>query len=53
MVQAIDKAEAISNPYLKIASIANSNKTIKLAGFYGTDTSWKYGVFETLTEVRS
>ena len=53
VVQAIEKAEAISNPYLKIASIANSNKTIKLADFYGTNTSWKYGVFETLTEARS
>lgn len=53
VVQAIDKAEAISNPYLKIASIANSNETIKLADFYGTDTSWKYVVFETLTEARS
>ena len=53
VVQAIDKAEAISNSYLKIASIANSNETIKLADFYGTDTSWKYGVFETLTEARS
>jgi hypothetical protein len=53
VVQAIDKAEAISNPYLKIASIANSNETIKLADFYGTNTSWKYGVFETLTEARS
>ena len=53
VVQAIEKAEAISNPYLKIASIANSNETIKLADFYGTDTSWKYGVFETLTEERS
>ena len=28
VVQAIDKAEAISNSYLKIASIANSNETI-------------------------
>jgi hypothetical protein len=53
VVQAIEKAEAISNPYLKIASIANSNETIKLADFYGTDTSWKYGFFETLTEARS
>ena len=53
VVQAIDKAEAISNSYLKIASIANSNETIKLTDFYGTDTSWKYGVFETLTETRS
>ena len=53
MVQAIDKAKAISNSYLKISSIANSNETIKLADFYGTDTSWKYGVFETLTEARS
>ena len=53
VVQAINKAEAISNPYLKIASIANSNETIKLADFYGTDTSWEYGVFETLTEARS
>ena len=53
VVQAIEKAEAISNPYLKIASIANSNETIKLADFYGTNTSWKYGVFETLTEARS
>ena len=52
VVQAIEKAEAISNPYLKIASIPNSNETIKLASFYGTDTSWKYGVFENLTEVR-
>ena len=40
VVQAIDKAKAISNSYLKIASIANSNETIKLADFYGTDTSW-------------
>ena len=47
VVQAIDKAKAISNSYLKIAS--NSNETIKLAYFYGTDTSWEYGVFETLT----
>ena len=39
VVQAIDKAEAISNPYLKIASITNSNETIKFADFYGTDTS--------------
>ena len=53
VVQAIDKAKAISNSYLKIASIANSNETIKLADFYGTDTSWEYGVFETLTEARS
>ena len=53
VVQAIEKAEAISNPYLKIASIANSNETIKLADFYGKDTSWKHGVFETLTEARS
>ena len=52
VVQAIDKAEAISNPSLKIASIANSNETRKLADFYGTDTPWKYGVFETLTEAR-
>ena len=53
VVQAIDKAKAISNSYLKIASIANSNETIKLADFYGTDTSWEYGIFETLTEARS
>jgi hypothetical protein len=53
MVQAIDKTEAISNPYLIIASITNSNDTRKLAGFYGTDTPWKYSVFETLTEARS
>ena len=53
VVQAIDKAKAISNSYLKISSIANSNETIKLADFYGTNTSWKYGVFETLTEARS
>ena len=52
VVQAIDKAEAISNPSLKIASIANSNETRKLADFYGTDTSWEYGVFEILTEAR-
>ncbi|MDA8561033.1 hypothetical protein N9L33_04435 [Nitrospinae bacterium] len=52
-VQAIDKAKAISNSYLKIASIANSNETIKLADFYVTDTSWEYDVFETLTEARS
>ena len=30
VVQAIDKAEAISNPYLKIAFITNSNETINL-----------------------
>ena len=53
VVQAIEKAEAISNPYLKIAIIANSNETIKIADFYDTDTSWKYGVFETSTEARS
>ena len=53
VVQAIDKAETIQNPYLKIAIIANSNETIKLADFYDTDTSWGYGVFETLTEARS
>ena len=53
VVQAIDKAKAISNSYLKIASITNSNETIKLADFYDTDTSWKYGVFETLTEACS
>ena len=53
VVQAIDKAKAILIAYLKIASIANSNETIKLADFYGTGTSWKYGVFETLTEARS
>ena len=53
MVQAIDKAEAISNLYLKIASIANSNEKRKLADFYGMDTSWEYSVFETLTEARS
>ena len=53
MVQAIDKVKAISNSYLKIASIANSNETIKLADFYVTDTSWEYDVFETLTEARS
>jgi hypothetical protein len=53
VVQAIDKAKAISNSYLKIASITNSNETIKLANFYVTDTSWEYGVFETLTEARS
>jgi hypothetical protein len=45
VVQAIDKAKAISNSYLKIASITNSNETIKLADFYGTHTSWEYGVF--------
>jgi hypothetical protein len=53
VVQAIDKAKAISNSYLKIASITTSNETIKLADFYGIDTSWEYGVFETLTETRS
>ena len=53
MVQAIDKTKAISNSYLKIASIANSNETIKLADFYGKDTSWKYDIFETFTEARS
>ena len=53
VVQAIDKAKAISNSYLKIASITNLNETIKLADFYGTDTSWEYEVFETLTEARS
>ena len=42
VVQVIDKAKAISNTYLKISSIANSNETIKLTDFYGTDTSWKY-----------
>ena len=44
-VQAIDKAKEISNSYLKIASIANSNETIKLADFYSMDTSWKYDIF--------
>ena len=39
VVQAIDKAKAILIAYLRIASIANSNETIKLADFYGTDTS--------------
>ena len=53
VVQAIEKAEAISNPYLKIAIIANSNETIKIADFYDTDTSWEYGIFETSTEARS
>jgi hypothetical protein len=53
VVQAIDKAKAISNSHLKIASIANSNETIKLADFYSTHTSWEYGVFKTLTEARS
>jgi hypothetical protein len=53
VAQAIDKSKEISNPYLKIASIANSNKTRKLANFYGTDTTWEYGLFETLTEMRS
>jgi hypothetical protein len=36
--QFIDKAMVISNSYLKIASIANSNETRKLANFYGTST---------------
>jgi hypothetical protein len=53
VVQAIEKAEAISNPYLKIASISNSNEARKLADLYGTDTPWKYVFFETLTETRS
>ena len=53
VVQTIEKAKVILNSYLKIASIANSNETIKLADFYETDTSWKYGIFETSTEARS
>ena len=53
VVQAIDKAKAILIAYLKIASIANSNETRKLANFYGPDTPWEYGIFETLTEARS
>ena len=53
VVQAIEKSEAISNPYLKIAIIANSNETIKIADFYDTDTSWKYGIFGNSTEARS
>ena len=53
LIQAMDKAAAQSNPYLKIASIANSSETRKLAEFYGTDTPWEYGVFETVEEARS
>ena len=53
VIQAMDKAAAKSNPYLKIASVANSDETRKLADFYGTDTPWKYGVFETFAEARS
>lgn len=53
LIQAMDKAAAQSNPYLKIASIANSNETRKFAEFYGTDTPWKYGIFETIEEARS
>ena len=52
VVQAIDKAKAISNSYLKIASIAKSNETRKPADFHCTDTPWEYGIFETLIEAR-
>jgi hypothetical protein len=53
MIQAMDKAAAKSNPYLKIASIANTDETKKIAEFYGMDTPWKYEVFETVEEGRS
>jgi hypothetical protein len=53
LIQAMDKAAAKSNPYLKIASIANTDETRKFAEFYGTDTPWEYKVFETFEEARS
>jgi hypothetical protein len=53
LIQAMDKAAAKSNPYLKIASIANTNETRKIAEFYGTDTPWEHRVFETFEEARS
>ena len=53
MIQAMDKVAAQSNPFLKIASIANSNETRKFAEFYSTDTPWKFGIFETIEEARS
>lgn len=53
LIQAMDKAAAQSNPYLKISSIANTSETRKLADFYGTDTPWEHEVFETVEEGRS
>jgi hypothetical protein len=53
LIQAMDKAAAISNPYLKIASIANTEATRKIAGFYEIDSPWACRVFETVEEARS
>ena len=53
LIQSMDKAAAITNPYLKIASIANTEKTRKIAEFYGADSPWTCRVFETLEEGRS
>jgi hypothetical protein len=53
LIQAMDKAAALSNPYLKIASIANTEETRKTAEFYAEDSPWECGVFETVEDARS
>jgi hypothetical protein len=50
LIQAMGKAAALSNPYLNIASITDTEETQKIAEFYGMDTPWKYGVFDTVEE---
>lgn len=53
LIQAMDKAAAQSNPYLKIATIANTEATIKIAEIYEEDSPWECGIFETIEEARS
>lgn len=52
-IQAMDKAAALSNPYLKIASIADTEETRKIAEFYGEDSPWECGIFKTVEEARN
>jgi len=53
VIQAMDKAAALSNPYLKIASIANTEETRKIAEFYGADSPRGCAIFETVEEAHS
>ena len=52
-IQGMDEAAAMSNPHLKIAFIANTEETRKIAEFYGADSPWECGIFETVEEARS
>ncbi len=53
LIQAMDRAASMSNAHLKIATITNSKSIKKIAEFYGSDSPWECGIFETVEQARS